>query len=62
MTRPLNDRLREIEVLILDVDGVLTDGRVIYSDAGHGRRVLDSFARLDPLIAESTLYQLPSIR
>lgn len=35
MTRPLNDRLREIEVLILDVDGVLTDGRVIYSDAGH---------------------------
>lgn len=35
MTRPLDDRLREIEVLILDVDGVLTDGRITYSDAGQ---------------------------
>src|SRR5262245_8691193 len=39
MIRPLNDRLREIDVLILDVDGVLTDGRVIYSDAGHELQV-----------------------
>jgi 3-deoxy-D-manno-octulosonate 8-phosphate phosphatase (KDO 8-P phosphatase) len=31
----LADRMRDIEVLVLDVDGVLTDGTVIYSDAGQ---------------------------
>jgi 3-deoxy-D-manno-octulosonate 8-phosphate phosphatase (KDO 8-P phosphatase) len=35
MKRPLVERWPHINVLILDVDGVLTDGRVIYSDAGH---------------------------
>ena len=35
MKPPLADRLRDIDVLILDVDGVLTDGTVIYSDAGQ---------------------------
>lgn len=25
----------EIDLLVLDVDGVLTDGRIIYDDAGH---------------------------
>lgn len=35
MKPPLADRLRNIDVLILDVDGVLTDGTVIYTDAGQ---------------------------
>jgi 3-deoxy-D-manno-octulosonate 8-phosphate phosphatase (KDO 8-P phosphatase) len=35
MRPPLAERLQEIDVLVLDVDGVLTDGRVIYSDAGQ---------------------------
>jgi 3-deoxy-D-manno-octulosonate 8-phosphate phosphatase (KDO 8-P phosphatase) len=34
MNRSANDRLLLIDVLVLDVDGVLTDGRVIYSDTG----------------------------
>jgi 3-deoxy-D-manno-octulosonate 8-phosphate phosphatase (KDO 8-P phosphatase) len=29
------DRFARIELLLLDVDGVLTDGRVVYTDAGH---------------------------
>jgi 3-deoxy-D-manno-octulosonate 8-phosphate phosphatase (KDO 8-P phosphatase) len=28
-------RVSAVEVLLLDVDGVLTDGSVVYSDAGH---------------------------
>jgi 3-deoxy-D-manno-octulosonate 8-phosphate phosphatase (KDO 8-P phosphatase) len=28
------ERCRAIELLVMDVDGVLTDGRIIYSDAG----------------------------
>lgn len=31
----LPDRLARIELLVLDVDGVLTDGRITYSDAGE---------------------------
>lgn len=30
----LDERIKRIEVLILDVDGVLTDGRLYYSDSG----------------------------
>jgi 3-deoxy-D-manno-octulosonate 8-phosphate phosphatase (KDO 8-P phosphatase) len=29
------DRFARIELLLLDVDGVLTDGRVVYTDAGQ---------------------------
>jgi 3-deoxy-D-manno-octulosonate 8-phosphate phosphatase (KDO 8-P phosphatase) len=32
--RTLAERCAGIELLVLDVDGVLTDGRIIYSDAG----------------------------
>ena len=32
---PILDRARSIRLLILDVDGVLTDGRLYYSDAGE---------------------------
>jgi 3-deoxy-D-manno-octulosonate 8-phosphate phosphatase (KDO 8-P phosphatase) len=28
------EKLKKIQLLLLDVDGVLTDGRIIYSDAG----------------------------
>jgi 3-deoxy-D-manno-octulosonate 8-phosphate phosphatase (KDO 8-P phosphatase) len=34
MDRTLAERCRAIEMLVLDVDGVLTDGGIIYSDAG----------------------------
>ena len=29
------ERFAAIELLVLDVDGVLTDGRIIFTDAGH---------------------------
>jgi 3-deoxy-D-manno-octulosonate 8-phosphate phosphatase (KDO 8-P phosphatase) len=29
------DRIAAIELLVLDVDGVLTDGHITYTDAGH---------------------------
>ena len=31
----LADRCKCIELLVLDVDGVLTDGRIVYTDAGE---------------------------
>lgn len=31
---PQASRIRQVSVLVLDVDGVLTDGSIIYSDAG----------------------------
>lgn len=30
-----SDRFKQIELLLLDVDGVLTDGRIIYTDSGE---------------------------
>ena len=41
MTRPLEERLANVDVLVLDVDGVLTDGRVIYSDRGAEVQAFD---------------------
>ena len=29
------EQFARIQLLVLDVDGVLTDGRVVYTDAGH---------------------------
>jgi 3-deoxy-D-manno-octulosonate 8-phosphate phosphatase (KDO 8-P phosphatase) len=34
MEPPLAERCRRIEMLVLDVDGVLTDGGIVYSDNG----------------------------
>jgi 3-deoxy-D-manno-octulosonate 8-phosphate phosphatase (KDO 8-P phosphatase) len=31
----MNDLLKKIKLLVLDVDGVLTDGRLIYTDSGE---------------------------
>lgn len=36
-----NGRSREIRCLILDVDGVLTDGKLIYDNDGHCSRMFD---------------------
>jgi 3-deoxy-D-manno-octulosonate 8-phosphate phosphatase (KDO 8-P phosphatase) len=41
MTLPLDERLVQVDVLVLDVDGVLTDGRVIYSDSGAEVQAFD---------------------
>ena len=35
------ERIKKVEVLILDVDGVLTDGRIIYDDLGHELKFFD---------------------
>jgi 3-deoxy-D-manno-octulosonate 8-phosphate phosphatase (KDO 8-P phosphatase) len=35
----VTDKLRRIKVLLLDVDGVLTDGGIIYSDTGSELKV-----------------------
>ena len=32
--RSLPERLRAIDLLVLDVDGVLTDGGIIYAESG----------------------------
>ncbi len=37
----LKTRAEKIKVLILDVDGVLTDGRIIYGDAGDELKCFD---------------------
>ena len=36
------DRFARIELLLLDVDGVLTDGRVVYTDAGAEIKAFES--------------------
>ncbi|MDG2142270.1 MAG: phenylphosphate carboxylase subunit delta [Planctomycetota bacterium] len=46
----LASRLAQIKLLVLDVDGVLTDGRVYYDDAGGESRVeLQAFHARDGL-------------
>jgi 3-deoxy-D-manno-octulosonate 8-phosphate phosphatase (KDO 8-P phosphatase) len=35
------ERIRNIKLLVLDVDGVLTDGRIIYSDSGEELKFFD---------------------
>ncbi len=41
MTQTLDERLANVDLLVLDVDGVLTDGRVIYSDRGAEVQAFD---------------------
>lgn len=38
----LSDRVRKITTLVLDVDGVLTDGRIIYADYGDELKQFDA--------------------
>jgi len=37
----INDRARRIKLLIMDVDGVLTDGRLYYTEQGETIKVFD---------------------
>lgn len=37
----LKDKIQKVKVLILDVDGVLTDGKIIYSSFGHDIKEFD---------------------
>jgi 3-deoxy-D-manno-octulosonate 8-phosphate phosphatase (KDO 8-P phosphatase) len=37
----LKDRAKKIKLLLLDVDGVLTDGRIIYDSRGHDMKLFD---------------------
>lgn len=37
----LPEKLKNIKLLVLDVDGVLTDGRIIYGDAGDELKCFD---------------------
>ncbi len=37
----MKDRLKKIKLLLLDVDGVLTDGRIIYSSDGTETKAFD---------------------
>lgn len=37
----LKERARKIKLLLLDVDGVLTDGRIIYDSAGRDMKFFD---------------------
>lgn len=39
--KPLSDKIKKIKVLLLDVDGVLTDGRIIYDSRGGDLRFFD---------------------
>ena len=35
MKKSMTEKLKKIKLLIMDVDGVMTDGRIIMDDAGH---------------------------
>ncbi|MBU1727596.1 MAG: HAD-IIIA family hydrolase [Candidatus Omnitrophica bacterium] len=37
----LKDKVKKIKLFLLDVDGVLTDGRIIYDSRGHDMKLFD---------------------
>ena len=41
ITDELKDRILKVKLLILDVDGVLTDGRIVYGDYGDELKFFD---------------------
>ncbi|MBP7055934.1 MAG: HAD-IIIA family hydrolase [Candidatus Omnitrophica bacterium] len=41
MTEVIEDRAKRVKVLILDIDGVMTDGRIVYSIYGDELRFFD---------------------
>ncbi len=41
MEQSLTDKIKKIKVLLLDVDGVLTDGRIIYDSRGRDLKFFD---------------------
>lgn len=42
MLDELTAKLRRVKLLLMDCDGVLTDGRLYYSDAGEALKVFDA--------------------
>lgn len=40
-SRILKEKIKKIKILLLDVDGVLTDGRIIYDSLGHELKFFD---------------------
>ena len=42
--------LNNIKILLLDVDGVLTDGGIIYNDKGAETKVFDAQKRWDHIL------------
>ncbi len=41
MDRLIQDKVRKVKILLLDVDGVLTDGRIIYDSRGSDMKFFD---------------------
>ena len=41
VTQDLKERAKKIKILLLDVDGVLTDGRIIYDSKGRDSKFFD---------------------
>ncbi len=41
MTQVNREKLQNIKLLILDVDGVLTDGKIVYTDSGEQIKAFD---------------------
>jgi 3-deoxy-D-manno-octulosonate 8-phosphate phosphatase (KDO 8-P phosphatase) len=41
ISKKLRDRLKKIKFLLLDVDGVLTDGRIVYDSKGNDSKFFD---------------------
>ncbi|MCM8800962.1 MAG: HAD-IIIA family hydrolase [Candidatus Omnitrophica bacterium] len=41
LTEELRDKVKKIKLLLLDVDGVLTDGRIIYDSHGRDMKFFD---------------------
>jgi 3-deoxy-D-manno-octulosonate 8-phosphate phosphatase (KDO 8-P phosphatase) len=41
VTEDLREKAKKIKLLLLDVDGVLTDGRIIYESGGHDMKFFD---------------------
>ena len=37
----LKNKLRKVKILLLDVDGVLTDGRIVYDSTGADSKFAD---------------------
>jgi 3-deoxy-D-manno-octulosonate 8-phosphate phosphatase (KDO 8-P phosphatase) len=41
MSRGINNLFKKVKLLVLDVDGVLTKGEIIYDDAGHELKIFN---------------------
>ncbi len=42
MTRSVKEKIKKVRLLVLDIDGVLTDGRIIYDSEGRESRFFDA--------------------